>query len=240
MKKWICAWLLAALMAPWLSGEGMAVSAVDAFIERAGIEADGALREAIEALIEERGLNARIIARMDESLIARYAEYLAAGLPISYGELLYGASTPLAEGADFGALRQLAVLHPEGAATQSLLADFERMRLYYDEAWPVPEDVCRAGCAIELTEEMADALRGVLQSADPSEWEQTGSGDAASGLNVLALNLDGKVSRYAVPGVGEAPEAFVDALQALLAEGAAVARDRERTATGIESEDVHE
>lgn len=218
MKFIIIMLLLALLGVPAIQEGEMAVP-VDAFLEKAGIEADAALRDKVAAFLADRFITPRIIEMMDENLARRYVEHLSADLPIAYDALLDDPAVPLPEDVDFTALKQLAVLHPEGAVTPSLLVDFERGRLYYDEAWPVPGDVCRAAYAAELTPGTAAKFIGILENAGLAGWDADYPGDAAAGVNVLALGFNGGVVRYTAAGVSQAPEALLDALLALLAEG---------------------
>ena len=222
MKYLLCAMLAALLLLTALPGvpEGGAGVPVDAFIQRAGIEADAGLRERIEAFLKERHINERILGLMDDALVARYAHHLAAGLPIAYGELLRDPPVPMPDEVDLMALKQLAVLHPQGAAMESLLVDFERGWIYYDESAPVPEDVCRAAHSAVLTDETAAAIRAILSARDLSGWDGVFEGDPALGLNVLVLDFGEGPVRCAVPGVGEPPEGFNDTLLNLLSIGA--------------------
>lgn len=215
MKFIIIMLLLALLGAPAMQEGEMAVP-VDAFLEKAGVEADAALRDKTAAFLAERFITPRIIEMMDPDLARRYAEYLSADLPIAYDALLDAPAMPLPADVDFAALKQLAVLHPEGAAIPSLLVDFERGRVYYDEAWPVPGDVCRAAYAAELTPGTAAELVGILENAGLADWDADYPGDAAAGVNVLALGFDGGVVRYTAAGVSQAPEALLDTLLNLL------------------------
>ena len=219
--RWIAALLLALLLGAPAIQEGEAVMPVEVFIQRAGIEADGALRDKLAAFLSERGYTARIIGLMDPALARRYAENLDLDRPISYAGLLEEPSSPLPE--DLSALRELAVLHPEGAVTASLLADFERGLVYYDDAWPVPMDVCRAAHAAALTPEAAKTLLDLLDRADLINWNEDYPGDAAAGLNVLALRFDSGVTRYTVAALSQAPDGVLDALLALLSAGAEAA-----------------
>ena len=216
--RWITALLLALLLSAPAMQEGEANMPVDAFIEKAGIEADADLRDRLAAFIEEQGYTARIIGLMDPALARRYAENLAADVPISYEGLLNESPVPLPESLD--GLRELAVLHPEGAATASLLVDFERGLLYYDEARPVPMDVCRATRAAALTPETAGALLDILNRADLHHWDDDYPGDARAGVNVLALRFDTGVTRYTAAALSHAPDEVLETLLALLAVGA--------------------
>lgn len=227
MKYLLCAMLAALLALTGLPGvpEGGAGVPVEAFIEKAGIEADAGLREKIEAFLTERHINARILGLMDPALVARYARHLEAGLPIDYAELLHGEAASMPGDVDLAALKRLAVLHPQGAAVESLLVDFERSLVYYDASAPVPEDVCRAGYAGALSEADAQAFRAILAARDLSGWDGAFEGDAALGLNVLVMDFGEGPVRCAVPGAGEAPEGFLDALMALLSRAAEMARD---------------
>ena len=218
MKIIISMLLLALLGVPALQ-EGDAAMPVDAFLEKAGVDADDALRDKVEAFLAERFITPRIINMMDEKLARRYVENLSADLPIAYDALLDAPAMPLPEDVDFAEIRQLAVLHPEGATTPSLLVDFERNRVYYDEAWPVPGDVCRAAYAAELTPEAAAGIIGILENAGLADWDADYPGDAAAGVNVLALGFDGGVVRYTAAAVSQAPEAFAGTLLSLLAKG---------------------
>ena len=217
MRLMIGMLLLALLGIPAMSEEA---PAADVFLERAGVEADAALRDKIDDFLDEKGLTPRIINMMDPELARRYAKHLSAGLPIDYEYLLKGETAPLPEDVDFTTLRQLAVLHPEGAATPSLLADFERGLIYYDSAWPVPTDVCRAGGVAELTDEAAGKLLEVLTAAGLENWDADYPGNPAAGVNLLALGFDSGVVRYTAAALSEAPESQLDALLALLSLGA--------------------
>ena len=219
--KWIVALLAALLLCMPAMQEGEAVMPVDAFVERAGIEAGAELREKIDVFLKEKGYTPRIIGLMDPALARRYAQSLEADRPISYEYLLEAPAMALPE--DIGALRTLTVLHPEGAATASLLVDFQRGWVYYDETRPVPPDVCRAAHAAPLADGDALALLDLLDRAGLPGLDYDYPGDAAAGLNVLALGFDEGVTRYTAAAVSQAPGAFLDTLFALLSAGAAAA-----------------
>ena len=192
--------------------EGGAAMPVDAFIERAGIEADAVLRDNIAAFLDENGYSAHIIEAMSPELLRRYAAQLSAGLPISYEGLLTEPAIPLPD----GPIRELMVLHPEGAATASLVVDFERGWLYYDEARNVAVDVCRAGVAVPLTDETSSALRRIIESANLQDWAYDYPGDPMKGVNVLALRCDVGVVRYTAAALSDAPDIVLDTLLDLL------------------------
>lgn len=224
MKRIILILLLAAMCLSAHSEGGVAMP-VDALLARAGIEADAALREKAEAFVAQRHLTERIIRMMDPALARRYLEYLAADMPISYTALLDEPTALLPKDADYGTLQQLAVLQPEGAATCALLVDFERGRLYFDEAWPVPEDVCRAACATELKEDDAQTLLDILTDAKLEDWSTEYAGDASAGVCVLALRFDDAIVRFTVPALSTAPQIVPDTLAALLNIGAKAANE---------------
>jgi aspartyl-tRNA synthetase len=77
----------------------------------------------------------------------------------------------------------------------------------------------RAAYAAELTPGTAAKFIGILENAGLAGWDADYPGDAAAGVNVLALGFDGGVVRYTAAAVSQAPEALLDALLALLAEG---------------------
>ena len=135
-------------------GEGADVL-VETFIQRTGIQADAALREKIGTFLREKYITPQVLDMIDDALLQSYARHLSEGLPIDYAALLDDPSQPMPEGAK---VLQLAVLLPQGATMESLLADFERGLVYYDENWPVPQDVCRAQYAGTLSDAAAAAL----------------------------------------------------------------------------------
>lgn len=218
MKKWLVLPVMLLALLPVSSGEG-ADMPVDAFIQRAGIEADADLREKIEGFLGERGITAQMLDLMDDARLTRYAEHLSEDLPIAYPELLDGPSRPLPDGAK---ILRLAVLVPQGAATQSLLADFERGRIYYDENFPVPTDVCRAQCAAVLSD--ADGALLLQRLNGLPLGDQTGEITGTDfGAIRLAVQWDGGVTRCAAAGDG-ITEAFSNTIQALLDAGRAAAQ----------------
>ena len=198
------------------SGEGTEVP-VDAFIARTGI--DEMLREKVECFLRDRGVTARTLDLIDDARLARYAEHLANDLPIAYDGLLDEPSRPMPEGA---AIRQLAVLLPQGAAMESLLVDFERKLIYYDETYPVPRDVCRAECAGTLSDGDGSKLMAILNIM-PLEDR---TGDIAGtdfGAIRLAVHWDGGVTRCAAGGAGVSGD-FIDGVRALLDAGRTAAQ----------------
>lgn len=223
MKLLLCLCLAAMLALP-SSAEGSERMPSELFIERAGIEADAGLREKIDAFLKARHINARILGLMDDALVARYAEHLAKDWPISYGELLAEEAAPLPADADLSGIKYLAVLCPQGAAIRSLLADFERGLLYYDEAAPVPEDVCRAAYAGALTPTSAARFQEILKNADPARWPAAAEGDPSVGVSVLAVDLGDGPIRWVAPGAGDVSEDYAEALQALLSVAAEAAK----------------
>ena len=194
------------------SGEGTDVP-VDAFIERTGI--DVALRGKVEDFLRDRGITARTINMIDDDRLSRYAKHLANDLPIAYDELVDAPSTPLPEDAQ---ITRLAALMPQGAAMESLLIDFDNKRIYYDETWPVPRDVCRAKYAGPLSDEDAARLMDMLNSIPLDDQ----SGDIKGvelGAIRLAVQWDGGVTR----ATGTSGD-FIDGVRALLSAGRAAAQ----------------
>ena len=194
------------------SGEGTDVP-VDAFIERTGI--DAALRGKVEDFLRGRGITARTISMIDDARLCRYAEHLAADLPIAYDDLLDAPSTPLPEGAQF---HRLAVLVPQGAAMESLLTDFDNKLIYYDETWPVPRDVCRAKYAGPLSDGDAQALMTLLNTL-PLEDQTIDITGTDLGAIRVAVQWDGGVTRCTGTS-----EDFIDTVRALLDAGRAAAK----------------
>ena len=205
--------LLAVLMAlPMCArGEGMNVP-VEAFIARAGIEADEALKSRIEAFLRERFISAPVLDMMDDARLHAYARHLAEDLPIAYPDLMDGSSEPMPEGA---AIRQAAVLWPQGAAMESLLVDFERGLVYYDETFPVPEDVCRAQFAGMLTDADRERLTGLLLNVPMEGRDGEPGGIELSAIRV-AVVWDGGATRRVT---GDADELFLESVRALLDAG---------------------
>ena len=202
---------------PAVSGEGMDVQ-VDAFVQRAGIEADAAMREKIAAFMRGHSITARILDMMDDALLARYARCLAGDIPIDYRFMLEDPSLPMPEGAQ---IRQLAVLVPDGAVMPSMLADFERGLVYYDEAYPVPEDVCMAEHAAPLSEEAAAAILKALEGVPLEDHIGEMTGVEFSAIRV-AVAWQGGVTRCMAGGEG-VPQSFLDGVRALLELGGAAA-----------------
>ena len=192
------------------SGEG-AATAADRFIARAGIEADAALREEIETFIDEQGYTPAMLDNMDPARLACYAEHLAQDLPISYAELLDAPSAPLPDGTE---IKQLAVLIPQGAATESLLVDFKRQRVYYDENFPVPRDVCRAAHAGPLSDADGEELYKLLADASFDDAPVEPSG-VELGAPQLAVGWDGGVARCSAG----ASQDFMNTVRALIDAG---------------------
>lgn len=189
------------------SGEGTDVP-VDAFMKRTGI--DDKLREKVEDFLRDRGITARTISMIDEKRLSRYAEHLASDLPIAYDELLDEPSQPLPDGAH---ITRLAVLMPQGAAMESLLADFDNKLIYYDETWPVPRDVCRAACAGPLSDGNGARLMDILKDL----LIEGPSGDIRGmdlGAVRVAVQWDGGVTRWTGTS-----EDFIDGVRALLDAG---------------------
>ena len=215
--------LLAILLAlpPTAMGEGTDMAA-DAFIERAGIEADESLRERIETFLRERYISGPVLAMMDDDRVKKYARYLSEDLPIDYEWLLEAESTPMPEGAN---ILQFAVIVPQGAAMESLLADFERGLLYYDPAWPVPEDVCRARYAGALSYSEGAALLGLLEGLPMESQAGAIPGAELSAIRV-AVAWEGGVTRCMAGGEGVS-EDFLNGAEALLEVGRAAARGDE-------------
>ena len=227
LTRWVC--LALALLLPVASGEGWDVP-VDRFIQRAGIEADAALRQRIEAFLREKPVTARSLEAMPEARVRRYAEYLAAGRPISYDALISAEAVPLGAVADVTNIRQLAVLTPAGSATQSMLADFELGYIYYDEDRPVTADVCLASYVGELTEELKARLTDLLDAARLADWPETLPGDAPAGEGptVVALAFDEGVARYTFDGAStQVPAIMADTALALLETASAYLTDME-------------
>ncbi len=209
---------LALALAPAARGEGTDAM-VETFIQRTGIEADAAMREKIGTLLQEKYITPQVLDMIDDALLQSYARHLSEGLPIDYAALLDAPSLPMPEGAK---LLQLAVLQPQGAAMESLLADFERGLVYYDENWPVPQDVCRAQCAGTLSDAAAAAL---LERLGGMTLEDQ-CGDIAGvefGAVRVAVAWEGGVTRCMAAGEGVS-EAFLDDVSALLATGRAAAQ----------------
>jgi len=145
-------------------------SRVEAFLRRAGIDADAALRARAEAFLAGRGLGASALARVPDGLARAWGRCLAAGLPIDYRELMTAPAMPLPEGADFAGLLRLAAVLPSGAAAQSLVVDFERGVWYADETWPVFEDVCRAAQTGAADAALRGRLAALLAGAGVAGW----------------------------------------------------------------------
>ena len=197
------------------SGEGAATPA-DRFIERTGIEADAEMREKIEAFLREQGITAALLERIDDDRLSRYAEHLSADLPIAYPALLEAPSEPLPQGA---AIRQIAVMVPQGAAMESLLVDFERGRVYYDETFPVPEDVCRARCAGPLSDADGAKILALLDGAALDDAPGAIIGVELGAIR-LAIGWDGGVTRCLAGGSKES----MNLVYALLDAGRAAAQ----------------
>jgi len=70
-------------------------SRVEAFLRRAGIDADAALRARAEAFLAGRGLGTSALARVPDGLARAWGRCLAAGLPIDYRELMTAPAMPL-------------------------------------------------------------------------------------------------------------------------------------------------
>ena len=218
MRYLICVLILALLAVPVPpSSRGDGAVPVDAFIEKAGVEADDALRARISEFLEARALTARIVDMMDPALARRYAERLAEGLPIGYPELMAGEGAAVPE--DLDGIRLLAVVHPNGAGVQSLLVDFEHKMLYYDEDRDVTADVCMAAHAVPLTDEAAARFKDILRGAGLDSWDADYPGDASAGVNALALGFDGGTARFTVAAVSQAPDKVLDVFWALLKAG---------------------
>ena len=215
MRKLICLLALLIMGMAAFQEEGVDV-AVEAFMTRAGVTAEAVPEEKVAAFVESRGLTPRIIGMMDPGLLRRYGEYLAADRPIDYSHLLTGEAIPLSRAGDLSGLRQVAVLRPEGAATASMLSDFEVGMVYYDETRPLPQDVCRAQQAVTLTPELRERLLKILAAADLSGWSQDYEGQVGEGLCLLALYFDEGVVRYTAASLSDAPEAFGETLDELL------------------------
>ncbi|MBR0368879.1 MAG: hypothetical protein IJH86_10870 [Clostridia bacterium] len=199
-------------------GEGADVL-VESFIQRTGVRADAAMREKIGAFLREKSISAQVLDMIDDALLQSYARHLSEDIPIDYAALLDAPSLPMPEGAK---VLRLAVLQPEGAAMESLLADFERGLVYYDENWPVPEDVCRAQYAGTLSDAAGAAL---LERLDGMTLEDQ-CGDIAGmefGAIRVAVAWEGGVTRCTAAGEGVS-EAFLDGVCALLETGRAAAQ----------------
>lgn len=212
--------LLLAIMLAWpgATGEGSTVP-VDSFIERAGIEADAGTREKIEDFLKSRYISQRVLDRLDDGMVRKYAQYLAKDIPISYTELTDAPSEPLPEGAG---IKTLAVLRPDGAATECLLIDFERGLVYYDETAPLTDDVCLAKYAGTLTEASTSALLAILGELPLEDQIGEPGGVEVSALR-LCLGWDGGVTRCAAMGEGVSDE-FLRGVRALLDAGRAAAQ----------------
>lgn len=220
MKRAIILLLALTLALPLRAlGEGSDMAVVDAFIERAGIEADEATRDRIDAFLRSRYISAQVLDMIEDARLQRYAEYLANDWPIDYPELLEAPSEPLPGDA---AIRQIAVLQPQGAATESMLADFERGVVYYDPTFPVPEDVCRAEYAGALSEAHAEALRSILSGMTLADWAGRIDGMELGTVRV-AVAWEGGVTRCVAAGEG-VPEDFINGVMALLDEARAAAQ----------------
>ena len=194
------------------SGEGTDVP-VDDFIERTGI--DVALRGKVEDFLRDRGITARTLGMIDDARLSRYAEHLINDLPIAYDALLDAPSTPLPEGAQ---IHQIAALIPQGAAMESLLIDFDNKRVYYDETYPVPRDVCRAACAGPLSDGDALRLTEILNTI-PFEDGPVDIKGVELGAVRLAVQWDDGVTRC----TGTSGD-FIDGVRALLDAGRAAAQ----------------
>ena len=211
--------LLLALMGMPANAEMGTASPGDLFLEVAGVQADDALRAKVEAFISLEGMTPRIIQMMSPELAARYVNHLSADLPIHYQPLLSDEAT------DFGnldpeALKQLLVTRTEGNAMPSLLIDFERDLIYYDEAWPVAEDVCRAEHSGALTPEIKAEILNVLSDIPFSDWQSDYPGEIDAGVSLLALSDGVSLCRFTAAGMSDAPESFTDAIFNLLSIGA--------------------
>ena len=221
MKKFALRWAclaLVLLLLPVACGEGWDVP-VDRFIQRAGIEADAALRQRIEACLREKPVTARSLEAMPEARVRRYAEYLAAGRPISYDEMISAEAVPFGAVGDVTKIRRLAVLVPAGSATQSMLADFDAGYIYYDDDRPVTADVCLASLSGELTEALKARLLDILDAAHPADWPETLLGEAPTGEGpaVVALACDEGVVRYTFDGASaEVPAIMAETALRLL------------------------
>ena len=219
MKKVLILVLAILLALPFgACGEGMDVP-VDAFIQRAGIEADAGLREKIADFLQERNITEPILQLIDDGRIARYASHLMDGLPIDYAFMTSEDSQPMPEGAK---IAQMAVLFPQGAAMESLLVDFERALVYYDETFPVTEDVCRAEYAAPLTDADAEKLLALLDGVTMQDQMGEMPGVELSAIRVIAA-WEGGVTRCMAAGTGVS-EDFLDGVQAMLDAGRAVAQ----------------
>ena len=219
MRRWIVILLALMLALPLAArGEGADVP-VETFIQRSGIQADAAMREKIEAFLREKAISAPVLDMIDDALLQSYARHLSEDLPIDYAALLDAPSQPMPEGAK---ILRLAVLQPQGASMESLLADFERGLVYYDENWPVPEDVCPAQYAGTLSDAASAAL---LKRLDGMTLEDQ-CGDIVGmefGAIRVAVAWEGGVTRCMAGGDGVS-EAFLDGVGALLATGRAAAQ----------------
>lgn len=217
MKRAMLLLLTLLLALPTAMGEGSDMP-VDAFIARTGIEADAAMRARIGDFLREQSITAPILDMIDDARLARYARHIAEDIPISYGAMLKGPSEPLPGDAP---ILQLALTVPQGAAMESLLIDFERGLAYYDETFPVPEDVCRAQYAGPLSEAAGQALVGLIRSV-PAEVPGESVGVELSAVR-LSVAWAGGVTRLAVSASG-ASEAFMKSVWALLNAGRAAAQ----------------
>ena len=211
----LCLALMLAL--PTVAGEGQAMP-VEAFIQRTHIQADDRLRGEIETFLRERAISARVLDMMDDALLERYARNLREGWPTAYPELEEASSSPMPEGAR---ITQLAVLQPDGAATECMLADFQRGLVYWDETTPLTQDVCRAECAARLSDADADKLRGLLDGLNFENQIGANEGVEFGALRVCVA-WDGGVTRCAAMGAGGTP--LYERARALLEAGRAAAQ----------------
>lgn len=219
MKKAMALLFMIVLALPvTAAGEGLSVP-TDSFIERAGIEADAATRERIESFLAERYISERVLGMIDDGLLAKYARHLAEDLPISYPALTESPSTPMPEGAS---PLQLAVLQPDGAATECLLADFERGVVYYDEAAPLTDDVCLAQYAGRLSASDGEGLVALLGGLTLEDQIGQGAGVELGAIR-LAVAWEGGVTRCSAMGEGVSDE-FLQGVRALLDAGRAAAQ----------------
>ena len=189
----------------------------ESFLERAGLAGDDALRGRAEAFLKARGIGRRVLAMLPDELIRRYARYLSLGWPTDYADLMNAPVDSRSESVRGRALLQAAAVLPCGAAAQSMAADFERQRLYYDEERPVYADVCQSSLRRMMSEEVRARLIDILQ--DPHLWRLPAvyAGEAvpdADRLTALAVRTDEGIMRRTASGVG-APADLTKAINAL-------------------------
>ena len=139
---------------------------VEDFLNRAGYTLEEIEnKEVIQQFIVDQDLDIYVFDTVSEEMARRYVNCLVSGAPIAYDDLL-NAEAAQWDGSDYSGLEQLALVAVNDANIKSLVIDYTLQKAYYSPEGYIVDDVCYCKKEIPLTQELINAVNGILAGAE--------------------------------------------------------------------------